>query len=329
MLYPSAKTRLFRQTARLAIAGVLIAGTCFALAACDSVERFAIRSQRSLSNFFTFSDHEEYTAQELALNGMESYENGNYRAAARNFQELKDFYPFSQYAALADLKLGDSYYQRKQYEQAIAAYEDFERLHPRNEAIPYVIYKIGMCYYDQMPTIDRDQSMARKAMETFLRLQRQFPGDQYAQLVDPLIPECIRKLAGHEFSIGLFYFETSHFIAAKQRFEKVLRNYPDVGYHREAMIYLIDCEKRIAAENAELVAAGEAPQTDLTIPEIKLPTIGEEDLTEDSAVKDDKGIELPGTKEPTESDEMLIQEVDPELMQEDIPLSEGEFYPDL
>lgn len=314
MLYPSETAAPKFRAARVLIAGLLVVGA-LALTGCDSIERFAVQSQRSLSNFFTFSDHEEYTAQELALNGMEAYERGNYRAAARNFQELKDFYPFSQYAALADLKLGDSYYQRRQYDKAIEAYEEFERLHPRNEAVPYVIYKIGMCYFDRMPTVDRDQTFAMKAMETFQRLQRQFPGNEYALLVDPLIPECVRKLAGHEFSIGLFYFETKHWLAAKMRFEKVLRNYPDVGYHREAMIYLVDCEKRIAAEEQKLLAEGAATD-DLNVPAPTYATISEQDLA------DEQTYDAPAT------DEELNEAVAPETVTEDIH-SGGQMYPDL
>lgn len=313
MRYPSETAAPKFRAARVLIAGLLVVGV-FALTGCDSVERFAVQSQRSISNFFTFSDHEEYTAQELALNGMEAYERGNYRAAARNFQELKDFYPFSQYAALADLKLGDSYYQRRQYDKAIEAYEEFERLHPRNEAVPYVIYKIGMCYFDRMPTVDRDQTFAFKAMETFQRLQRQFPGNEYSLLVDPMIPECVRKLAGHEFSIGLFYFETSHWVAAKMRFEKVLRNYPDVGYHREAMIYLVDCEKRIAAEEQKLLAQGAATD-DLNVPASAYATISEQDLSDE-------------TYNVHATDEELIEEVAPEMITEDIH-DGGEMYPDL
>lgn len=314
MLYLSETVKPKFGVARALIVGLLVV-SAFALTACDSLERFAVQSQRSISNFFTFSDHEEYTAQELALNGMEAYERGNYRAAARNFQELKDFYPFSQYAALADLKLGDSYYQRRQYAKAIEAYEDFERLHPRNEAVPYVIYKIGMCYYDQMPTIDRDQTNAMKAMETFQRLQRQFPGNEYSILVDPMIPECLRKLAGHEFSIGLFYFETKHWVAAKMRFEKVLRNYPDVGYHREAMIYLVDCERRIAAAEQSLLAEG-AVTDDMNLPAPQFATISEQDLD------DGQSYNVP------ETDKELIEEIAPEMVTEEIH-GGGEMYPDL
>ena len=158
------------------------------------------------------------TAQELAWDAMDSYENGNYATAIEKFQKLKDYYPFSKYAILAELKIADAHYQREAYEEAIFEYENFERLHPRNEAIPYVIYQIGMCYYDQISTPDRDQTSARKALETFQRLMKQFPKDQYSRRSEEKISKCLKSIVVHTYGIGIFYYKTKHFKAALQRF---------------------------------------------------------------------------------------------------------------
>ena len=120
-------------------------------------------------------------AQQLAWDGMDAYEDGDYKDAIEYFQKLKDFYPFSKYAILAELKIADSHYHLEQYEEAIFAYSEFEKLHPRNEAIPYVIYQIGLCFFVQIDTIDRDQTPAAMALSTFQRLNKQFPDDQYAR----------------------------------------------------------------------------------------------------------------------------------------------------
>jgi outer membrane protein assembly factor BamD len=191
------------------------------------------------------------TAQELAWDGMDAYEDGNYRIAIENFQKLKDWYPFSKYANLAELKIADSHYHLKEYDEAIFAYEEFEKLHPRNEAIPYVIYQIALCYYDQIDTIDRDQTPARKALETFQRLHKQFPDDQYARSGNEHIPKCLKSLAGNEYYIGVFYYKSKHYSAALQRFMAVLANYPDVGYHQKALQYIAKCEASLAEETNE------------------------------------------------------------------------------
>ena len=127
-----------------------------------------------------FQEKSVKSASELARDGMEEFKEGNYNAAIENFEKLRDWYPFDRYAILAELKIADSHYELSHYEEAVFAYQEFENLHPLNEAIPYVIYRIGRCYYERMDSVDRDQSSARKALETFERLRKQFPGNQYS-----------------------------------------------------------------------------------------------------------------------------------------------------
>lgn len=185
-----------------------------------------------------FQAKEEKSAQEIAAEGMEDFRNGRYDKAIESFKKIKEWYPFSKFAILAELKIADTYFNLKEYEEAIIAYEEFENLHPRNEAIPYVIYQIGLCHFIQIDTIDRDQSSTQKSLDTFNRLIRQFPEDSYAARAREHVKKCLKALAGNEFYVGVFYFKNKHYQAALKRFEAVLVKYPDVGLHFQALQYL-------------------------------------------------------------------------------------------
>ncbi len=189
-----------------------------------------------------FETKEERSAQELVSDGMDQFNDGDYKKAIESFEKLKDWYPFSKFVILAELKTADAYYRLQKYEDAVTGYEDFENLHPRNEAIPYVIYQTGLCYFEQIDTIDRDHTPAIKAMEIFMRLQKQFPGNLYANRAEEHIKKCIKILAGHEFYVAFYYFKTKHYKAALNRFKWVLANYPDVGVHEKALQYIALCE---------------------------------------------------------------------------------------
>lgn len=189
-----------------------------------------------------FQSKEEETALELVSNGMDQFNNEDYQDSIESFEKLRDWYPFSKYVILAELKIADAYYHIKNYEEAVAAYEAFENLHPRNEAIPYVIFQTGLCYYDQIDTVDRDQTPAKNALDTFNRLKKQFPEDSYAHRAEYHITKCIKSLAGHEFYVGLFYYKGKHYKAALNRFKSVLSNFPDVGVQQQALQYLSRCE---------------------------------------------------------------------------------------
>jgi outer membrane protein assembly factor BamD len=184
----------------------------------------------------------EKLAPELIADGMDAYDSGNYHQAIKSFEKLKDWYPFSKYAILAELKIADANYHLQEYADAVSAYEDFENLHPRNEAIPYVIFQIGQCYFEQMDTMDRDQTMARKALKVFQQLVKQFPNTTYGAQGMERIKNCQKSLSGHEFDIGLFYYEHKHYEAALARFRSILETYPDVGIHQKVLRYIGLCE---------------------------------------------------------------------------------------
>lgn len=195
-----------------------------------------------------FGSDIEKSAQELASDGMESYDDKDYKDAIKAFEQLKDWYPFSKYTILAELKIADANYKLGNYEEAVYAYESFESLHPRNEAIPYVIYQIGMCYYEQIDTVDRDQTPAREALKTFQHLARQYPGNVYTIKARTHVDRCYQSLAGHDLYVGKFYFKARRYRAALYRFKNVVEKYPDVGYHLEALNYIRQCRIFMAEE---------------------------------------------------------------------------------
>jgi outer membrane protein assembly factor BamD len=189
-----------------------------------------------------FDTKQEKTDEELIYDGIDYFEAGNYKKAIDAFERLRDWYPFSRYAILAELKIADAYFNQKSFAEAIIAYEEFEQLHPRNEAIPYVIYRVGRSYLNQIDTIDRDQTNALKALETYQRLVQQYPDDAYASMAKSDMVSCYQSLAGHEFYVAVFYYKNNKYRAAKTRFLAVVENYPDVGYHDRALAYLANCE---------------------------------------------------------------------------------------
>lgn len=197
-----------------------------------------------------FSEEKEVEPVELLVqNGVEAFEDGDYREAQQNFQKLKDWYPFSQYVILAELKIADAHYHLEEYDDAIFAYREFIDLHPNNEAVPYALYQIGLCHFERIDTVDRDQTHTRKALDTFRQLQRQYPDSPYAEKsVDP-VNRCLKSLAGNEFYIGMFYYNSAHYKAALQRFRSVVVKYPDVGIHRDALEYMARCEAKLAEES--------------------------------------------------------------------------------
>ncbi|MDL2226669.1 outer membrane protein assembly factor BamD [Deltaproteobacteria bacterium OttesenSCG-928-M10] len=189
--------------------------------------------------------------QALARQGQERMDADDYKTAAVFWQQLKDQYPYSKYATLGELKLGDALYLQGKYIEALGAYEDFERLHPENDAVPYAIYQQGMCYYMRMHGIDRDQTPTIQTIQTLARLIEMYPHSQYASMAQARISEAQNNLAGHEFYVGEFYYNRQDYEAAMNRFMGLLQYYPDSGYHQRALNYIAQYKQLVAEGKVE------------------------------------------------------------------------------
>lgn len=189
-------------------------------------------------------------AHELAKNGMDEFAEKYYRKSIVYFEKLRDWYPFSKFAKLAELKIADAHFNLKEYDDAIAAYEEFEQLHPNNEAIPYVIQQIGNCYFEQLDTVDRDQTPALKAIETYERLIKNHPNDPYAKDIAAKIRICQKSIAENELYIGNFYYRTKHYKSALTRFQSVAATgdqFPEL--QAKALAFIKLCEASMMEED--------------------------------------------------------------------------------
>ncbi len=196
---------------------------------------------------------EELTPHELLIEGQEYLEAGRYQSAADSFQQITDRYPYSPQAIRAELLMADAVYKRKDYALAYELYDEFERLHPRNENVPFVIYRKGMCHLERVSTIDRDQTHTHAAKDEFERLVRQFPEDRYSKLARIKIRKCLIYLAEYELYVGHFYFKRGNLRAAMGRYQYIIENYPDMGQYHEALEYIHICQERLSREQEKRV----------------------------------------------------------------------------
>ena len=180
------------------------------------------------------------TPEGLALKGLDYYSQGKYEKAKRSFETLLNQYPFSEFSLLAELKTADSNFYMENYEEALLQYKDFEERHPTNEAIPYVMFQMGMCYYNQIDKIDRDTSRATNAIYSFSRLLRAFPNSVYNDEAQARVRAARNFLANHEYYVASFYERTYAYEEAKARLEYLLRQYPDTNIAPKAELLLYD-----------------------------------------------------------------------------------------
>jgi outer membrane protein assembly factor BamD len=197
-----------------------------------------------------FGDDIEPTPAELMSEGLNDFKSGEFEAATEAFQKIKDRYPYSKNALQAELKMADALYQREMFDEAYEEYSEFEKLHPKNPDIPYVIYQEGMCFYRQASTIDRDQSHTLQAREEFERVIKRYKNSPYANMAKRKLRESLVNMAEHELYVGNFYFRGEKYQAAMDRYLYIIDHFPDLGQYYEAIENIKKCKDQIAEDEA-------------------------------------------------------------------------------
>jgi outer membrane protein assembly factor BamD len=187
-------------------------------------------------------------AGELMSQGDEDLRAGRYKDAVDSFQKVKDRYPYSRYAVSAELKMADALYLQEEYEPAYAAYDEFEKLHPKHKDMPYVIYQKAMSNFNQIKSKDREQGHSLKAKEEFERLIKRFPRDEYANKARKNLRECLIYLAEHELFVANFYYKRGKYTSALGRYTYIINNYPDMGQYQDAMEGITRCKEKLDKE---------------------------------------------------------------------------------
>ena len=204
--------------------------------------------------------------ERLYKEGLARFNKRNYPEALKKFEELKSSFPDSPpYTIWAELKVGDCNFLKKEYVLAIAAYEEFKKIHPGHEEIPYVQFQIGMSYFNQMLTLDRDQTFTKKALSSFEYLIANYPPSLFTEKAKEKIGTCKKRLAAHEFYIGNFYYKQERFQAAALRFEGLLEKFPKEPGEDETLYLLgksyLELDRWEKAEIAFVKIVAEYPKS--------------------------------------------------------------------
>jgi outer membrane protein assembly factor BamD len=251
--------------------------------ATTAVFAVAIGIGMSLATGCATTDEESKTVT-YSLTAKQNYEKGlaelkdeNFPEAQKYFQFVKQKYPFSKYAVLAELGIADTQFARGNYTEAIDSYKSFTRLHPTHEKVEdgYVAFRIVESYFKDMPedvwilppSYEKDQSAIIDAQREVEDFRKKFPTSPYLGKANDIRREVLKRLVDHEVYVARFYLKGGHPRAAALRLEGAIRRFPGSGREPELLYslgetYLEMCDPQRAKDTFARVVAehGAAPQ---------------------------------------------------------------------
>ncbi len=167
------------------------------------------------------------TAAALYKDGIDYFERGRYARSISFFQKLRDEYPFSKEAEDAELKIADAYSRNEEYALAEETYKNYLTFQPTGQHAHFVKYQLGRVNLAQFTGVDRDLEKVREARRQFESVIRDHPDSEHVPDARQRLAETRVHLAERELYIGNHYLEDQRYRAARERFEKVVREYSD------------------------------------------------------------------------------------------------------
>lgn len=183
----------------------------------------------------------------LFKEGEEFFQKGNYEDAVAQWKKVKESYQSPELTTRAELGIADAYFLNKDYIESAVAYEDFRKLHPNHPQAAFALYRQGMSYYNQINSIDTDQTPVKNALSVFDSYQKLYPAGEQLAEVRGMLLDCRDKQLQYEIYVGRFYLKNDAYKAAIGRFNEALKSFPDQA-NRDEVLYLLG---RAYLENGE------------------------------------------------------------------------------
>jgi len=153
------------------------------------------------------------------------------------YSEVKNKFPYNALAIESALRIADVEFKRENFAEAETGYRLFREFHPTHERSDYVIFRLGLSVFKQLPpTIDRDLSLASTAIEFFDQVINSYPQSTHAKDARESRQQALKMLADQEHYIAEFYFIREKWESSLGRYEDLLRKFPKLGYDSKALL---------------------------------------------------------------------------------------------
>ncbi len=196
-----------------------------------------------------------WNAQKLYSEAKASMTEGGYDRAIKLFETLEARYPYGRFAQQAQIEIAYAYYKSNEPALALAAADRFIRLHPNHPHVDYAYYLKGLVTFNEdlgllgalanQDLSERDPKGARESFDTFRELVTRFPDSRYADDSRQRMQYLVNSLAGHEVHVARYYFRRGAYVAAINRAQAAIANYPQAPAVEEALFLLMQSYDRL------------------------------------------------------------------------------------
>jgi outer membrane protein assembly factor BamD len=190
-----------------------------------------------------------YSAERLYKEGHDLLLEGNYTRAIKMYETLEARFPYGRYAQQAILESAYANYRAGEAATAVAACDRFIRTYPNHPNVDYAYYLKGLVnfredqgilgYVYELDPSEREPKGMRDSFLTFKELVAKFPKSRYADDAIDRMKYLSNALALYEVKVARYYYNRGAYVAAINRAQASLVNFPRTPANEEALDILV------------------------------------------------------------------------------------------
>ena len=191
----------------------------------------------------------DWSATRLYQEAKDELNSGNYEQAIKYYESLEARYPYGAYSQQAQIESAYAYFKQDEAASAVAAIDRFLKLHPNHPNVDYAYYLKGLVYFNEdlglfgkisgQDNSERDPKAARDSFDTFKELAQRFPESKYTPDGLARMKYLVNALASSEVHVARWYMRRGAYIAAANRAQFALQNYPEAPAIEEALFVMV------------------------------------------------------------------------------------------
>ena len=198
------------------------------------------------------SDKDEtagWSAQKLYGESKDAMASGAWDKAVKYLEKLEARYPYGRFAQQAQLDIAYVHWKNGERASSIAAADRFIKLYPNHSNVDYAYYLKGLVNFNESTGLlsmldnpdmsERDSKGTRDSFEAFKELTTRFPDSKYTEDAQARMRYLVNSLAQYEVHVARYYMKRGAFVAAANRAQYAVQNYPRAPALEEAVFIMV------------------------------------------------------------------------------------------
>lgn len=189
-----------------------------------------------------------WSVQKLYAEAKQEMADRNWENAVKLYEKIESRYPFGRFAQQAQIEVAYAHWKNEDPASALATIDRFVKQHPNHPSADYMYYLRGLIHFNEDLGImgylgdqdmsERDPKAAADAFVAFKELATRFPDSKYTPDATLRMHYLVNALASHEVHVARYYMKRKAYIAAVNRVQYALKNYPEAPANEEGLVIM-------------------------------------------------------------------------------------------